>query len=100
MVVLKLLEEFAGGTSIHGFKFLVSPNLSRRSKIIWAISLVVAVIYASYEMGNSVIGNYHYFFRSMKYKPMITITVINYLQIHLLQFEFVFYEKVAKASSI
>ena len=61
MVVLKVLGEFAGGTSIHGFKFLVSPDLSRRSKIIWAISLVVAITYASYEMGNSVIGKYHYF---------------------------------------
>ena len=47
MVVLKLLREFAGGTSIHGFGFLVSPKTSPRTKIIWAILLVVALFYAS-----------------------------------------------------
>jgi hypothetical protein len=58
MVVLKVLQEFAGGTSIHGFTFLVSPKSSSRTKIIWAISLVVALSYASWEMKNSVIGKY------------------------------------------
>jgi antibiotic biosynthesis monooxygenase (ABM) superfamily enzyme len=58
MVVLKVLKEFAGGTSLHGFGFLVSPKSSPRTKIIWAISLIVAIIYASSEMRNSVIGKY------------------------------------------
>ena len=58
MVVLKVLREFAGGTSIHGFTFLVSPKSSSRTKIIWAISIVVALSYASWEMKNSVIGKY------------------------------------------
>ena len=56
MGVLKVLQEFAGGTSIHGFGFLVQPRLSKRTKIIWAISLVVAMFYASYEMRNSAIS--------------------------------------------
>ena len=56
MVVLKVLREFAGGTSLHGFGFLVSPKTSTRSKIIWAMSLVVALMYATLEMRNSVIG--------------------------------------------
>ena len=59
MVVLQLLREFAGGTSIHGFGFLVSPKTSPRTKIIWAILLVIAMCYASMEMRNSVISKYH-----------------------------------------
>ena len=58
MVVLKVLREFAGGTSIHGFTFLVNPKLSSSTKIIWAIAIVVALSYASWEMKNSVIGKY------------------------------------------
>jgi hypothetical protein len=66
MVVLKVLREFAAGTSIHGFTYLVSPESSPRTKIIWAISIVVALSYASWEMRNSVIGEYHHIFRAMK----------------------------------
>ena len=66
MVVLKVLQEFAGGTNIHGFGFLVSHKTSKRSKIIWAISLVVAMMYASAEMRNSVISKYQYLFQNHK----------------------------------
>ena len=62
MVVLQVLREFAGGTSIHGFTFLVSPKTSTRTKIIWALLLVVAMMYATLEMRNSVISKYHYIF--------------------------------------
>ena len=94
MVVLKVLREFAGGTSIHGFTFVVSPKSSSRTKIIWAIAIVVALSYASWEMKNSVFSKYHYVFRTMKYKQM---SIITYVQIYLLKFEFelLFYEKVA-----
>ena len=81
MVVLKVLREFAGGTSIHGFTFLVRPESSTMTKVIWAISLVVALIYASSEMRNSVISKCHYIFRIIKQKPM---TIIDYVQIQLL----------------
>ena len=84
MVVLKVLREFAAGTSIHGFTFLESPKSSSRTKIIWAIAIVVALSYASWEMRNSVISKYYWVFRAMKYKLWIIIT---YLQIHLLKFE-------------
>ena len=67
MVVLKVLREFAAGTNIHGFVFLVSPKSSSRTKIIWAISLVVALMYATLEMRNSVISKYDYIFRTVKY---------------------------------
>ena len=60
MVVLKVLREFAAGTNIHGFAFLVSAKSSSRTKIIWAISLVVALMYATLEMRNSVVGKYDY----------------------------------------
>ena len=84
MVVLKVLREFAVGTSIHGFTFLVSPKSSTRTKIIWATAIVVALCYASWEMKNSVISKYHYVFRIMKYKPLIIIT---YVQIYFLKSE-------------
>ena len=70
MVVLKVLREFAGGTSIHGFGFLVSHKTSARSKIIWAISLVVAMIYASAEMRNSVISKYQYLFQNHRIETL------------------------------
>ena len=66
MVVLKVIQEFAVGTSLHGFGFLVSPKSSPRTKIIWALSLIVAIMYASSEMRNSVISKYHYIFKTMK----------------------------------
>ena len=66
MVVFKVLREFAGGTSIHGFTFLVRPTSSSRTKIIWAISLVVALMYATLEMRNSVVGKYDYILRTIK----------------------------------
>ena len=66
MVVLTVLREFAGGTSLHGFGFLVSPKSSPRTKIIWALSIIVAIMYASSEMRNSVISKYHHIFRIMK----------------------------------
>ena len=62
MVVLKVLREFAVGTSLHGFGFLVSPKSSSRTKIIWALSLIVAIVYASSEMRNSVISKYQHSF--------------------------------------
>ena len=55
MVVLKVLKDFADGTSIHGFVYLVRPGSSRK-KIIWVISLIVAMMYATLEMRNSVIS--------------------------------------------
>ena len=76
MVVLKVLREFAAGTTIHGFTFLVSPKTSSRTKIIWAIAIIVALCYASWEMKNSVISKYHYAFRAIKYKPLIIIKFI------------------------
>ena len=55
MVVLQVLKDFAGGTTIHGFGNLVKSGSSRK-KIIWVISLIVAMMYATLEMRNSVIS--------------------------------------------
>ena len=76
MVVLQVLRDFAGGTSIHGFTFLVRPTSSRLTKVIWAIAIVIALMYASAEMRNSVISKYHYNLRTN-----------NYYKINLLKFE-------------
>lgn len=84
MVVLKVLREFARGTSIHGFGFLVSHKISARSKIIWAISLVVAMMYASAEMRNSVISKYQYLFQNHKIETNdynVLTTIITWLEI-------------------
>ena len=69
MVVLKVLREFAAGTNIHGFPFLVSPKSSSRAKVIWAISIVVALSYASWEMRKSVISKYKLKMLLFKYLP-------------------------------
>jgi hypothetical protein len=66
MVVLEELQDFAGGTSIHGFGYLVSAKSTSRTKIVWAISIFVAMMYATLEMRNSVMGKYHYIFPTMK----------------------------------
>jgi hypothetical protein len=85
MVVLQVLRDFAGGTSIHGFTFLVRPTSSPLTKVIWAIALVTALMYASAEMRNSVISKYPYKLRTIKKKkPTI---IIKYVQINLLKFE-------------
>ena len=76
MVVLQVLRDFAGGTSIHGFTFLVRPTSSPLTKAIWAIAIVIALMYASAEMRNSVISKYHYNLRTN-----------NYYKINLLTFE-------------
>ena len=76
MVVLKVFREFASGTSIHGFTFLVRPKSSSWTKTIWVISLAVALMYATLEMRNSVTSKYEYIFGTLKYKPMITITYV------------------------
>ena len=84
MVVLKVLREFAGCTSIHGFGFLVSHKTSKRSKIIWAISIIVAMMYASAEMRNSVISKYQYLFQNHKIETNdynLLTTIITWLGI-------------------
>ena len=85
MVVLKVLREFAGGTSIHGFTSLVNPKLSSRTKIIWAIAIVVALSYASWEMKNSVIGKYHYILEPWNRNQCLLSNI--YVQISLLKVE-------------
>ena len=85
MVVLKVLREFAGGTSIHGFTFLVNPKLSSSTKIIWAIAIVVALSYASWEMKNSVIGKYHYILEPWNRNQCLLSNI--YVQISLLKVE-------------
>ena len=76
MVVIKVLQEFAAGTSIHGFSFLESPKLSSRTKLIWAIAIIVALSYASWEMRNSAISKYHCVFRTMKNRLLVIITYV------------------------
>ena len=65
MVLIKVLQDFAGVTSIHGFCYLVSPKSSSWTKRIWAISIFVAMMYATLEMSNSVIGKCHCIFPIM-----------------------------------
>ena len=76
MVVLKVLREFAGGTSIHGFGFLVHPKSSSIDKIIWFILLAVAIAWASFQMNLSVISKYYLLSISsiIFLRPIIIIT--------------------------
>ena len=70
MGVFTVLREFAGGTSIHGFTFLVQNKSSTLTKIIWTLSLIVAISYASYEMRKSVIGKKPLFFPNKQFLVM------------------------------
>ena len=85
MVVLKVLREFAGGTSIHGFTFLVRPESSSWTKIIWTICLAVALTYATLEMRNSVVGKYDYITSSFWNMGLLELHT---LQICSFEFEF------------
>ena len=53
MGLLDVFREFAGGTSIHGFTFLVQPKLSKFTKILWALAIIGALVYASYQLNLS-----------------------------------------------
>ena len=77
MGVFTVLREFAGGTSIHGFGFLVQNKSSTLTKIIWTLSLIVAISYASYEMRKSVIGKKPLFFPN---KQSLVIFWLNWIE--------------------
>ena len=88
MVVLEELQDFAGGTSIHGFGYLVSTKSTSRTKIVWAVSIFVAMLYATLEMRNSVMGKCLYVFPTTKLKPML---IDKYVLITFLELESPFF---------
>ena len=59
MGLLDVFKDFAGGTSIHGFTFLVQPKLSKFTKIVWALAIIGALVYASYQLNLSRICKLH-----------------------------------------
>ena len=50
MGILKLLKDFAGGTSIHGLGFMVHKQSSTLKKFTWALLFLAAILYASLEL--------------------------------------------------
>ena len=59
MGLLDVFREFAGGTSIHGLTFLVQPKSSKFTKISWALVIIGALVYASYQLNLSRICKLH-----------------------------------------
>ena len=59
MGLLDVFIEFAAGTSIHGFTFLVQPKLSKFTKILWVLAIIGALVYASYQLNLSRICKLH-----------------------------------------
>ena len=55
MGLLNVLKDFAGGTSIHGLKYLAQTQLSTLTRVTWAYVFLTAIIYASYQLKLAVI---------------------------------------------
>ena len=64
MGILEVLEDFAWGTSIHGFTFMVHPANSVPKRIVYALAFLAAIIYASIELNKAMICKFFmsYFF--------------------------------------
>ena len=50
MGVWDALKDFAGGTSIHGFKFLVEKKATVKSRCFWALVLTTFILYGSLQL--------------------------------------------------
>jgi hypothetical protein len=50
MVVLQVLIDFAGATSIHGLGFVVDTRLSVFKRVTWALIFTAAIIWASIQL--------------------------------------------------
>jgi hypothetical protein len=50
MVVLQVLKEFAGATSIHGLAFIVDKRLSIFKRMAWSLIFTAAIMWASIQL--------------------------------------------------
>ena len=50
MVVLQVLKNFAGATSIHGLAFIVDTRLSVFKRVTWSLIFTAAIMWASIQL--------------------------------------------------
>ena len=50
MVVLQVLKDFAGATSIHGLGFIVNTRLSIFERVAWSLIFTAAIMWASIQL--------------------------------------------------
>ena len=50
MVVLQVLKDFAGVTSIHGLAFIVDTRLSVSKRLAWSLIFTAAIMWASIQL--------------------------------------------------
>ena len=50
MVVLQVLKDFAGATSIHGLAFIVDIRLSVAKRVAWSLIFTAAIMWASIQL--------------------------------------------------
>ena len=50
MVVLQVLKDFAGATSIHGLSFVVDSRLSIFKRVTWALIFTAAIMWVSIQL--------------------------------------------------
>ena len=49
-MVLQVLKDFAGATSIHGLAFIVDTRLSVFKRVTWALIFTAAIMWASIQL--------------------------------------------------
>ena len=50
MVVLQVLRDFAGASSIHGLAFIVDTRLSVFTRVAWSLIFTAAIMWASIQL--------------------------------------------------
>ena len=49
-MVLQVLKDFAGATSIHGLVFIVDTRLSVSKRVAWSLIFTAAIMWASIQL--------------------------------------------------
>ena len=55
MGLLQVLKDFACATSIGGLKYLAQPQLSVKMRVVWAIIIMFALIFAGIDLNKAVV---------------------------------------------
>ena len=55
MGIFDTLKDFAGGTGIHGFGYLVEKHATKYTRFFWTVIIFTLTLYASLQLRISVI---------------------------------------------
>ena len=68
MVVLQVLKDFAGATSIHGLGFIVNTRLLIFERVAWSLIFTAAIMWASIQLQFAVTSKFDIRFFKNKVK--------------------------------